>query len=117
MITGILATIGGVVVGILALIALYFIIAISVTISAILLHRLGRYVFYRFGGKADMDEYEYRPPRPPWDRVRYEIYRITHHLQVIQRRMRVGVQAKRAVKPSGLDKLYKQREEHYGNDD
>ena len=113
MIVNGLAVVGVVTLSAIALIVAYFALGVGLVLLDVFLHRLMHYIWITFGGKADPDTGEYKPPRPPWDRVRYEVGRIKYYVQRIQQKMGYGISADRGVTVNGLDALYDQREEHY----
>jgi len=105
------AFIGAAVMLIVSIIAFYAGIALGLTLIGRGLRRLNKFVFYRFGGVAKPKTGEYKPPRPPWDRVRYEIGRLRHYNEVAL--VKIGVLNSVNFSLNGLEKVYKEREEHY----
>ena len=114
MITNTLATIGGIVLGILALIALYFVGGVFLLLLDEFLNKLRGKIFYLGGGESNVKENHYLPPQPPWDRLRYEIERLRYYVECMK--VIYGVSKRKGWKLNDIDQMYEQREEHYGNE-
>lgn len=111
VIIGGLAVIGGVVVLVASLAATYGAIAFGLAFIARGLRRLDKFVFYKFGGVADPETNRYKPPQPPWDRVRYEIIRLRQYNEILM--VKIGAMNSVGISMNGLEKLYEERKEYY----
>ena len=106
-----LAIIGGIVVSIAVFVGAYITFGLLLIYSEKAVDKTREWSFYYFGGIANADTKEYKPPRPPWDRLRYELVRIKYYNQVLQ--VKLGVKNSVSIQLNGVQAVYNEREKYH----